>query len=163
MPLSPLDVSRHEFSKVMRGYDPAEVHAFLERLADELFQLQSQNLKLAEDVKNCDSKLDAYRALEQSLRDSLVASQEGQRSLREQMETEREQILREARLTGDEIRLEAERDVLRTRQELRELVLHKEAYIKRLRFLLRNHAELLDLLEEANPELEQNADHPTAH
>ncbi len=152
MPLSPLDVSRHEFSKVMRGYDPNEVRAFLERVADELSELQSQAARLGELTKGSEAKLEAYRNLEQSLRDSLVSAQEGAKYSREQIEQEREQMLREIHLAGQEIRLTAERDVMRVREELRELQLHRDAYVKRLRFLLKSHAELLDMLEETNPE-----------
>ncbi|NVM02542.1 MAG: DivIVA domain-containing protein, partial [Candidatus Helarchaeota archaeon] len=35
MKLTPLDIKRQEFKKVMRGYDVIEVDAFLEMVADE--------------------------------------------------------------------------------------------------------------------------------
>lgn len=151
MSLSPLDVAKHEFTRVMRGYDPAEVRAFLERIGDELSDLQAQQSSLVEQLRNAEAKLETYLNLEKNMRDSLLSAQEVAKSSREQSEAEREQTLKEARLAGEEIKLAAERDVLAVKEELRSLVLHRDAYIKRLRFLLRSHSELLDLLEEETP------------
>ena len=40
MQLTPLDIRKKEFKKVMRGCDPAEVEAFLELLSEEFELLQ---------------------------------------------------------------------------------------------------------------------------
>ena len=152
MSLSPLDVARHEFTRVMRGYDPAEVRAFLERTADELSELQSQSATASEQLRATEAKLLAYLDLEKSLRDSMVHAQDNARVSREQIALEREQALREAQLTADELRLKAQRDVVAIQEELRSLKVHRDAYIKRLRFLLKSHMDLLDLLEDESPD-----------
>ena len=47
MKISPVSIKRQEFSKKMRGYDPEEVQAFLEKLADDIDDhLVEQNLNL---------------------------------------------------------------------------------------------------------------------
>lgn len=151
MSLSPLDVAKHEFTKVMRGYEPAEVRAFLERTSDELADLQAQNSSLSEQLRAAESKLETYLNLEKNMRDSLLAAQETAKSSREQSDVDREQILKEARLAGEEIKLSAERQVLAIKEEIRSLIIHRDAYVKRLRFLLKSHSELLDLLEDESP------------
>jgi len=153
MSLSPVDISRHEFSRSFRGYDPAEVQAFLERLADEIASLQQQISSMAEQNRIFVAKLNAYQDMEQNLRDSLVATQESQRNSKEQLEQEREQVLREARLDAEQLKFEAQRDIVSIREELRALKLHRDAYVKRLRFLLKSHAELIDLIEQESPEI----------
>ncbi|MBI5058442.1 DivIVA domain-containing protein [candidate division KSB1 bacterium] len=152
MPLSPLDVAKHEFTRVMRGYDPAEVRAFLERIADELSELQTQTASLGERLRMTETKLEAYLDLEKSLRDSMVAAQDNAKIAREQIAQEREQSMREAQLSADELKLKAQRDVVAIQEELRSLKIHRDAYIKRLRFLLKSHMELLDLLEDESPD-----------
>ncbi|MFZ5432394.1 MAG: DivIVA domain-containing protein [Calditrichota bacterium] len=153
MSLSPLDISRHEFSRALRGYDPAEVQAFLERLADEIAALQSQVNSLAEQNRVYAAKLSAYQEMEQNLRDSLVATQESQKMSKEQIEQERQQVLREARLDAEQLKFEAQRDIVAFREELRALKLHRDAFVKRLRFLLKSHNELIDLIEQESPEI----------
>jgi DivIVA domain-containing protein len=152
MPLSPLDIAKHEFTRVMRGYDPAEVRAFLERTADELSELQTQTANLTDLLRATEAKLSAYLDLEKSLRDSMVATQDNAKIAREQIALEREQSLKEAHLTADELKLKAQRDVMAIQDELRSLKIHRDAYIKRLRFLLKSHMELLDLLEDESPD-----------
>ncbi|MBU0508333.1 DivIVA domain-containing protein [bacterium] len=153
MSLSPVDISSHEFSRSLRGYDPAEVRAFLERLADEIADLQSQVNSLAEQSRIYSAKLSAYQEMEQSLRDSLVATQENQRSAHEMADRERQQILREAHADAEHIKLAAERESLALREELRALKLHRDAFVKRLRFLLKSQSELIDLIEQESPEV----------
>jgi DivIVA domain-containing protein len=153
MSLSPLDISKHEFSRSLRGYDPAEVQAFLERVSDELSALQSQLNTLAEQNRAYAAKLGAYQDMERNLRDSLVATQESQKLAHAQLETEKQQMLREARLDVEQMKLDAERQITGIQEELRSLKLHRDAYVKRLRFLLKAQTELIDLIEEESPDL----------
>jgi cell division initiation protein len=153
MSLSPLDITKHEFSRTLRGYDPAEVQAFLERVSDELSALQSQITTLSEQNKAYAAKLSAYQDMERNLRDSLVATQESQKLAREQIETEKQQMLREARLDAEQMKLEAQRQIAGLYEELRSLKLHRDSYVKRLRFLLKAQTELIDLIEQESPDL----------
>ena len=147
MSLSPLDIANHEFSRSLRGYDPAEVRAFLERVSDELHALQTRVTELTERNAGNEAKLDSFREMEKSLRDSVVLAQDNISASRSQIEHEREQMLREARLQADEIKLAVEREIMALREDLRGLKLHRDAYVKRFRFLLKSQVELLDLLE----------------
>jgi cell division initiation protein len=153
MSLSPVDISRHEFSRSMRGFDTGEVQAFLERIADEIASLQSQISSLAEQNRAYAAKLGAYQDMERNLRDTLVATQESQKVAREQLETERQQIIREAQMEASQMKLDAEREIMTLQESLRGLKLHHDSYVKRLRFLLKAQTELVDLLEQESPEL----------
>lgn len=151
MNLSPLDISKHEFSRGLRGYDPGEVRAFLERVADELASLQQQVETLSEKNRVNEAKLDAFHKLEKNLRDSLLSTQETARNSKEQLELERQNMLRDARLSAEEIKMTAEKEMTAIREEIRELKLHRDAYIKRMRYLLNSQSELIDMIENENP------------
>jgi cell division initiation protein len=153
MSLTPQDIEQHEFSKSLRGYDPSEVRAFMERLADEIAALQSTAQSLSEQNRALAAKLVAYQEMEQNLRDSLVAMQESQRITHEQLEQERQQILREARLDGERTKFDLERDISKLREDVHQLTIHRDAYVRRLRFLLRAQTELLEILENESPDL----------
>jgi len=158
MNLSPLDISKHEFSRSMRGYDPNEVQAFLERLADEYSALQSQVNSLSEQNRALVAKLGAYQDMEKNLRDSLVATQESQKNTREQLEIEKQQVLREARMDAEQMKFDVQKQIVNLQEELNSLKLHRDGYVKRLRFLLRAQTELIDLIEQESPDL---PDEPT--
>jgi cell division initiation protein len=152
MNLSPLDISKYEFTKVMRGFDPAEVRAFLERVADEVSDLQRQVATMSEQQRDFEARLTTYQGLEQSLRDSVVASQENLKTSKELVEAERQNMLREAKISAEEIRIAAEREIIGLQEELRTLRMHRDAYVKRLRFLLRSQTEILEIIESDDPE-----------
>jgi cell division initiation protein len=151
--LTPLDVSKHEFQRSFRGYDPTEVQAFLERVADDVAALQAQMNSLAEQNRVYGAKLSAYQDMEQGLRDSIVATEKSLKSTRDQVEIERQQIIREAKLDADQMKLSVQNEIAHMREELRALKIHHDGYVKRLRFLLKAQTELLELLEEQSPEM----------
>jgi len=153
MSLTPLDVSKHDFDRSFRGYDPNEVQAFLERVADEVAALQAQATSLAEQNRILAAKLSAYQEMEQSLRDSIVATEKSLAASRDHVEMERQNILKEARLDADQMKLSTQNEITHMQEELRALRIHHDAYVKRLRFLLKAQTELLDLLEEQAPHM----------
>jgi uncharacterized protein YnzC (UPF0291/DUF896 family) len=62
-------------------------------------------------------------------------------------------MLREAQLDVEQMKFDAQRQVAGLYEELRSLKLHRDAYVKRLRFLLKAQTELIDLIEEESPDL----------
>ena len=50
MKLTSLSIKTQEFTKTMRGYDTAEVHTFLEKIAGDVQSLVNENKKLKEDI-----------------------------------------------------------------------------------------------------------------
>ena len=51
MPITPLEIRKQEFRKMLRGYDPHEVRSFLEMVSTELESLLRENAGLNEKVK----------------------------------------------------------------------------------------------------------------
>jgi cell division initiation protein len=76
MKLSPLNIKRQEFSRTMRGYDTNEVTAFLERIAEEVELLQTQNDELKKDLEQANAKLAEFRRIEKNLQETLIKAQE---------------------------------------------------------------------------------------
>jgi cell division initiation protein len=155
--LSPLDISKQEFSKSMRGYDTAEVRAFLEKVSDELAELETENKRLAQQNLKANTQLESYEQMEKSLRESLLTAQRTLEEARTSAEREHDLLLREARAEAEQIVHEAQRNVHEFREELRRLTVQRDAYIKRLRFLLSSQQELIDMLEEETPLSEPKA------
>ena len=57
MKLTPLDIHHKEFSHALRGYNEAEVDAFLDQVADELERLFKENIDLSEKNEALEAKV----------------------------------------------------------------------------------------------------------
>lgn len=73
--LTSLDIVNQAFKKTMRGYDPAEVDEFLDRVA-ECLQIYAQKTKDYErEIETQIEKLTDYERLKDSLQEALVMAQ----------------------------------------------------------------------------------------
>ncbi len=151
MRLSPLDISKQEFGRTLRGYDPAEVRAFLEKVADELADLEAQASRLSQQNLKVETQLEGYKQIEASLRESLVTAKKSLEEARESTKREQELMLREAQLEAERMVQEARQQVHTVREELGRLTIQRDAYLKRLRFLLSSQQELIEILEKETP------------
>ncbi len=74
--LTPLDLKNKNFSKGFRGYDVAEVDAFMAELRKEYERLYLDNLELKESVERVSSKLEYYQQMESTMQSTLMVAQE---------------------------------------------------------------------------------------
>jgi cell division initiation protein len=158
MKLSPLDISKQDFAHSLRGYNPAEVRAFLEKVADELAELDSERAQLFQQSIKFETQLESYKQMEKALRDGLLAAQKALEEAQESTKRERELLLREAQAEAEQIIYEAKQKVQAARDELHHLTAQRDAYVKRLRFLLQSQQELVDMLENESPLPERRDD-----
>ncbi len=147
MRLTPLDIKKQEFRRVLRGYDPDEVDAFLEMVADEYEELIREKNGLADEVLKLRTQLRDYQEVERSLKETLLAAQQTVAESKETSRREAELIIREAQVKADEILEEARKQLAELKNEIVTLRSQKESLARRLRHLLESQLELLGLLE----------------
>jgi cell division initiation protein len=158
--LTPLDIRKQEFKKVMRGFDPEEVEAFLGMVADELESLIHERNKLSDELIKLRTQLRDYQQVEHTLRDTLMKATST-------VEESRVNSLREAELRIQEAELQAEKIVVNAKDELQELRheisllrTQKESFSRRLRHLLESQIELIDVLGMDDVTTLESADEP---
>ncbi|HSL21528.1 MAG TPA: DivIVA domain-containing protein [Vicinamibacterales bacterium] len=139
MRVSPLDVRQQRFKKVMRGYDRAEVIAFLTEAADDYEQALLENDRLREDVKRLEALLAEHREREANLRNTLLTAQRLADEIKQTAHNEAKLIVREAEGRADlllqkaQARLEdVERDISELRLRRRNVEGSLEASIQAL-------------------------------
>ena len=147
MKITPLDINKQEFKKVMRGYDPVEVDTFLEILGKQLEKLLLENREGEKRLIELETELKNYKAHESTLKQTLVNVQESSTKSRENSRREADLIKREAELTSAQMIEKASRDVQRLREETITLQTQKQSLISRLRHVLTSQMELLEVLE----------------
>ena len=141
--LTPLDVRRTEFPRVLRGYEPARVDELREQVADELERLTRVNQELEQKARGFHDQLKSFRDRDKALNDALVHAQQLRAEIREQAERESQLTLREAQAEAERIVASAHNDVQRMQDELAALERFQRNYLTQLRaFVERQLAEI---------------------
>src|SRR5690606_20275226 len=75
--LTPLDIRKKkaDFRRGLRGYESAEVDAFLDLVAERVEDLVRENASLRERASSLADSLEAFRAREQAMNEALVSAQ----------------------------------------------------------------------------------------
>jgi cell division initiation protein len=93
---TPLDVRQAKFSTSMRGYERAEVNAFLLEAADGYEQAMRENERLRHEVARLEASLTQYRELEGALKGALMSAQKVSDDMKETASLDAARIVREA-------------------------------------------------------------------
>lgn len=147
MRLTPLDISKQEFKKTMRGYDPVEVHAYLEMVGNELEKVLSTNKEYERKLIELETELKNFKEVEKTLKQTLMNVQETSYKSRENSKKEADLMLREAELNAAKILENAKQQKQSLQEELITLRTQKQSLLARLRHVLNSQLELLDVLE----------------
>jgi len=147
MKLTPLDIKKQEFKKVMRGYDPVEVDTFMGMMANEFEELLKQQKELPDKQIELETQLKDYRQIEKTLQQTLLQAQEATGRTYESARREAELIVKEAEIKAAKIVEQANSDLNRLTNEMAQLKAKKESLIGRLRVLLSSELDLIKVLE----------------
>jgi cell division initiation protein len=147
MKLTPLDIKKQEFKKVLRGYDSVEVDAFLDTLSGEFADLQRQIKEMREQAIESEVQLRDFKQKERDLQQVLMQAQENSSRTIENARKEGELIIQESELKANQILDHARMEVMRAKEEVTNLRAKKEALISRLKVLLNSEVELIKALE----------------
>ena len=155
--LTPLDVRRYEFGRVLRGYDPERVDQFREQVADELERLVRLNQELEQKARSFHDQLKSFRERDKALNEALVHAQQLRSELREQAEKESSLLLREAQQQAEIILTNAQQGIRSLEDELAALDRFRRNYLAQMRvFVERQLAEIS--AAEAQPPLRHRAE-----
>ncbi|MDM7925475.1 MAG: DivIVA domain-containing protein [bacterium] len=147
MKITPLEIKKQRFASKMRGYDQAEVEAFLEMVSDEYESLINEKNRLHEEVTRLKVQLRDYQQVEKTLQETLMNAQENVSQARENAKREAQIILRESELKAEKTLDDAREKLDRMRNDLSILRAQKDSFAKRLKHLLESQIELIKVLE----------------
>ena len=147
MKLTPLDIKKQEFKKVLRGYDTVEVDAFLDTLSAEFADLQKQIKEMREQAIESEVQLRDFKQKERDLQQVLMQAQENSSRTIDNARKEGELIIQESELKSSQILDHARMEVMRAKEEVTSLRGKKEALVSRLKVLLNSEVELIKALE----------------
>lgn len=145
MKISPLNVKKQEFSKRLRGYDPEEVQAFLEKLADEVEELQKENETLKRQLDDANLRLSEFSRIEKSLQDTLLRAQESSTKTVESTKKQTNLMLKEAEIKASQTIEKAKSSAKEIRDSVIALREEKDLIVAKLKAIINSQARLLDM------------------
>jgi len=143
MRLTAADIRQQQFAvKFLRGFDPQEVDAFLEEVADDFEELGRENNLLKDQLATLEERTKGIEAREKTLHETLITTQKIAEEFKENARRESELVLREAQLRAEKVVQESREEhgkltadlatLKRQRRQLAEEILHVLATYKRL-------------------------------
>jgi cell division initiation protein len=147
MKLTPLDIKKQEFKKVLRGYDPVEVDTFMEMMANEFEELLKEHKEARDKSFEFETQLKDYRQIEKTLQQTLLQAQETTGKTYESARREGDLIIREAQMTAAKMVDQSKAELSKLNNEISQLKARKDLLIGRLRVLLSSELDLLKTLE----------------
>jgi cell division initiation protein len=147
MRITPLDVRKQEFRRGMRGLDPDEVYAFLATVADEYEAALNDNKALRERLLELDDKVQEYRTIERTLRDTLVTAERVTVESKENARREATLIIKEAQLQAERSLRDISSEAVRLRQEIQRLRSHRDAYVAKMKVVAESHVKFIESAE----------------
>ncbi|KAF0209210.1 MAG: DivIVA domain-containing protein [Actinomycetota bacterium] len=143
MKLTPLDIHHKEFGRSLRGYNEAEVDAFLDQVADELERLFKENIDLSERNEAGEEKVKGYQDMERTLHNTMVSAQKSAEDIIAKARQDADLTLRDAEVKAKEIIHNALQQKQKTQSDLMRIKAAEEDFRGRFKALLEGHMRTL--------------------
>ncbi len=147
MNITPLDIRKQEFRRKMRGYDPEEVHGFLDRVAVALEEANAAVSTLEEHMKVAEGRLGHYRLIEQNLQDAALTVQKSLDETKRLAEKEAELIIREAHSRAEKEAASLQDRIQQLQSDIATLSMQRTNFLVRLRAVVRSQGDLIEAME----------------
>ncbi len=147
MKITPLEIKRQQFKKVMRGYDPIEVDTFLDMLSTEMEEQVRSAKELRDKAIEMETKLSDFRSMEKTLQATLMQAQEASGKSIENSRKEGDLIVKEAIIKASQILEKARNDFAHVKEEISTLKARKESLVSKMKVLLNSEIDLIRALE----------------
>jgi cell division initiation protein len=139
------------FSKRFRGADPDEVDYFLREVAEYCRLLIQQKESLEQKIASLETEVNAIRALEHSIQQTLVQAQETSARTVESAKKESELLVRQAGMDAARIVDEAYASLTGVKEATIILTAKKDAIRERLKLFLRSELDMIQSFDSGEP------------
>ncbi len=147
MRITPLDVRKQEFRRIMRGLDSDEVYAFLATVADEYEAVLNDNKALRERLLELDDKVQEYKSIERTLRDTLLTAERVTVESKDNARREASLIVKEAQLEAERALRNITGEAARLRQEVQRLRSQRDGYLAKMKVVAESHVKFIESAE----------------
>ncbi|HEV8306995.1 MAG TPA: DivIVA domain-containing protein [Methylomirabilota bacterium] len=145
MRLSAMDIRQQQFGvKLIRGFDPQEVDAFLEEVADDWEDLVKENNLLKEQLATLEDRTRDLEGREKTLQETLITTQKMAEEFKENSRRAAEIVLREAQLQAEKLLEETRQEQGKLMSEIAAFKQQRRQLAEELLSTLRMHQRLIE-------------------
>jgi len=152
MDLTPLDIRNQKFGKKVNGFDPTEVQAFLNQIANAFEGLLDERADLLKTINNDKKTVDDFRKIEKNLSDAAVLMSRALDDVKVRANKEAEVIIAEAKAKAEQEVIAIKNHAMDLRREIDSLKQLRVNYFARLRNLMRTQEDMLSDMEKEDSE-----------
>lgn len=145
--LTPRDIHEMEFKRVLRGYSPDEVDAFLGRVVSEYEALYRENEKLREQIEELKARLEEYARAETQIDETLELAKMTAADVKSAAQRESAALLQEAEMRARSLLAEAKSAAEEERRRLEEYRRHIRLLRADVKSIVRDFERRLDELD----------------
>jgi cell division initiation protein len=152
--LTPLEIQKQTFSRVLKGYNTDEVRGYLHLVAEEIERLLRENDRLSRDSAMLREDLEDHSNRERILKDTLLSAQKVAEDLTANARKEAELIVKDAELLSERVIGQAMQRVGELERSITDLKIERRAVRNKLQSTLDSVQQMvvLDAEQEANEE-----------
>jgi cell division initiation protein len=144
MALTPMEIHNKDFPRKFRGYDPDEVDQFLDMIVEDFEKLYKENIDIKEKYRVIKEKVDSYRSIEETLKETLVTAQKTAEDVVSNAQKKAEVIVREAEVEAFKLVQQGNEKMSEIRKEQEESQKQLDVFRIKFKKLLEAEIELLD-------------------
>ena len=150
--LTPLEIQKQSFARKLKGFDPNEVRAYLQMVAEEIEKLLRDVDRLSRENVMLREDLDDHNQRERILKDTLLSAQKVSEEVKSNARKEAELIVKDAELLSERLVSQAMGRVADLERTIQDLKIERRAARNKLSATLDTIQQLLmlDAEQEAN-------------
>jgi len=150
--LTPLEIQKQSFVRKLKGYDPSEVRAYLQLVAEEIERLLKDVDRLSRENAFLREDLDDHNQRERILKDTLLSAQKVSEEVKSNARKEAELIVKDAELLSERLVSQAMSRVADLERTIQDLKVERRGARNKLQATLDTIQQLLmlDAEQEAN-------------
>ncbi|HMK60928.1 MAG TPA: DivIVA domain-containing protein [Dissulfurispiraceae bacterium] len=149
MRITPLDIQQKTFpTQMLRGFDQEEVYSFLELVREELEEVLRENASLKEQLSRADSQLQEYNNMNNTLKETLITTQQMVDEFKANARKEAELILRDAESRADDIIKAAQEKAVKIHEDIVELKGIRRHFKEEVKRLIESHMKMVEFDKE---------------
>ena len=141
--LTPLDIENKRFPTKFKGYDDADVDAFLDQVTIDYERLYRENAELRAQIEDSKKELEHYKNVEKTLQNTLVMAQTTAEDIKISAQSRAEQIIRDAQNEARKATESISKEEFEIRRRTEELKRQFNVYKAKMEALLISQLELL--------------------
>ena len=138
MKITPLEIKQQQFEKSLRGYDVADVQAFLTLVSNEYEHLLTKNKELEEQIEKLTERVKHYERVEEALHETLQTTKESVGQKMDNARLEAKNLVDKAQLDAESIIKDANHEKANIRQSILRLLDKREEIISGISIYLDN-------------------------